>query len=152
SIKQSNISCSSSCSTKHNQSDTCQSLQRQQHDKSNTQQDQQQQHDKQHDKQQHNGLSQYHQQGTFFKKVTDEQFAMLDQSTYIQTSTRHNELRQLIMEIDDIEDEQQKIQRLDHYRNTIPEFNEFVLKMLATIGSLDNLSITTDGVLTPKKL
>ncbi|EFA82920.1 hypothetical protein PPL_03698 [Heterostelium album PN500] len=87
---------------------------------------------------------------SFYKKVSEEQFNLLDESKYIQDAIDHKELKSLILEIDSVDDESQKILLLNKYRDTIPEFNQFVLKMLATIGTLDNLTVNETGELIPK--
>eukprot|EP01132_Coremiostelium_polycephalum_P004101 gene4101-5130_t len=86
----------------------------------------------------------------FYKKVTDEQFKQLDESKYIQGLLDHKDLKKLILSIDEQPFDNDRIDLLNQYRKNIPEFNEFVLKVLATIDTLDNLSIDHDGNLISK--
>ncbi|KAF2071655.1 hypothetical protein CYY_007030 [Polysphondylium violaceum] len=86
----------------------------------------------------------------YFKKVCDQQLELLDQSKFIQSAITHNKLKELILEIDSKESDAERIQLLTMYRKNIPEFNEFVLQVLATIGTLDNVDIDQEGNLRVK--
>eukprot|EP01133_Synstelium_polycarpum_P016101 gene16101-19158_t len=63
----------------------------------------------------------------------------------MQDAIIHRDLKRLILEIDSKETDEQRVQLLESYRANVPEFNEFILKMLATIGTLDNLTVDKDG-------
>ncbi|KYQ88609.1 hypothetical protein DLAC_11350 [Tieghemostelium lacteum] len=87
----------------------------------------------------------------YFKQVTEEQLKKLDDSKYIQSCITHKKLKELILEVDNKTLDYDRIDLLEQYRKNIPEFNEFILKVLTTIGTLDNLSIDNNGNLIPKQ-
>ncbi|KAN0011679.1 hypothetical protein ACTFIU_011257 [Dictyostelium citrinum] len=95
-------------------------------------------------------VSRFSESLSYFKKVTDEQFQKLDNSKYINSVITVKSLQQLILEIDQQPTDQDRIQLLQQYRKKLPEFNEFILKVLATIDSLDSLTIDESGNLIKK--
>ncbi|KAM9998467.1 hypothetical protein ACTFIY_008107 [Dictyostelium cf. discoideum] len=95
-------------------------------------------------------VSRFSESLNYFKKVTDEQFQKLDNSKYINSVITVKSLQQLILEIDQQPSDQDKIQLLQQYRKKLPEFNEFILKVLATIGCLDSLTIDENDNLIKK--
>ncbi|EGC39378.1 hypothetical protein DICPUDRAFT_86105 [Dictyostelium purpureum] len=86
----------------------------------------------------------------YFKKVSDEQFEKLSNSKYINSVITHKQLKSLILEVDEQPNDFDRIRLLQEYRKKIPEFNEFILKVLATIDCLDTLTIDNDGNLIKK--
>ncbi|KAM9959892.1 hypothetical protein ACTFIR_000993 [Dictyostelium discoideum] len=95
-------------------------------------------------------VSRFSESLNYFKKVSDEQFQKLDNSKYINSVITVRSLQQLIIEIDQQPSDQDKIQLLQQYRKKLPEFNEFILKVLATIGCLDSLTIDENDNLIKK--
>ncbi|KAM9963879.1 hypothetical protein ACTFIW_005520 [Dictyostelium discoideum] len=95
-------------------------------------------------------VSRFSESLNYFKKVSDEQFQKLDNSKYINSVITVKSLQQLIIEIDQQPSDQDKIQLLQQYRKKLPEFNEFILKVLATIGCLDSLTIDENDNLIKK--
>ncbi|KAK5584920.1 hypothetical protein RB653_006538 [Dictyostelium firmibasis] len=95
-------------------------------------------------------VSKFSESLSYYKKVNDEQFQKLDNSKYINNVITVKRLQQLILEIDQQPSDQDRIELLQKYRKKLPEFNDFILKVLATIDNLDSLTIDEDGNLIKK--